>query len=164
MAPLATTTAFADSVQYPLEHHGKRCPRNDLGFWASQAESFRKINSDLVLIWEGKARNPGTDKRCPDADYVCIATQRVAQSGTHLIHSCGLSSATRFPRRCCDTVTAWCRFTARRDFMPSSSFGTIRGHAANGGSAGTTVAFSTRGAGSCWGWRFSHQLRSLGQA
>src|SRR5271169_2663714 len=35
-----------------------------------------------------------------------------------------LSWATRFPRRCCDTVTALCRFTAHVDFMPSSSFRT----------------------------------------
>src|SRR5260370_34676148 len=35
-----------------------------------------------------------------------------------------LSWATRFPRRCCDTVTALCRFTAHVDFIPSSSFRT----------------------------------------
>src|SRR5208337_1351964 len=35
-----------------------------------------------------------------------------------------LSWATRFPRRCCDTVTALCRFTAHGDFMPSSSLRT----------------------------------------
>src|SRR5271169_3809161 len=35
-----------------------------------------------------------------------------------------LSWATRFPRRCCDTVTALCRFTAHGDSMPSSSFRT----------------------------------------
>ena len=28
-----------------------------------------------------------------------------------------LSWATRFPRRCCDTVTALCGFTAHGDFM-----------------------------------------------
>lgn len=36
----------------------------------------------------------------------------------------GLSWATRFPKRCCDTVTALWRFTAQVDFMPSSSFRT----------------------------------------
>ena len=35
-----------------------------------------------------------------------------------------LSCATRFPRRCCDTVTALCRFTAHGLFIPSSSFST----------------------------------------
>src|SRR5271163_113104 len=35
-----------------------------------------------------------------------------------------LSWATRFPRRCCDTVTALCRFTAHGAFIPSSSFST----------------------------------------
>jgi hypothetical protein len=33
-----------------------------------------------------------------------------------------LSWATRFPRRCCDTVTALFRFTVHGDLMPSSSF------------------------------------------
>jgi len=36
----------------------------------------------------------------------------------------GLNWATRFPRRCCETVTALCRFTAHADFIPSSSFNT----------------------------------------
>ena len=35
-----------------------------------------------------------------------------------------LSCVTRLPNRCCETVTAWCRFTAQADFIPSSSVST----------------------------------------
>src|ERR1700692_1818337 len=41
-----------------------------------------------------------------------------------------VSWATRFPRRCCDTVTAWCRFTAHGPFIPSSSSRTTPWHTA----------------------------------
>jgi hypothetical protein len=35
-----------------------------------------------------------------------------------------LSWTTRLPNRCCEIVTALCKFTAHGDFMPSSSFKT----------------------------------------
>ncbi len=33
----------------------------------------------------------------------------------------GLIRATRLPKRCCEMVTALCKFTAHVDLMPSSS-------------------------------------------
>jgi len=74
-----------------------------------------------------------------------------------------LSWATRFPRRCCDTVTALCRFTAHGDFMPSSSFRTTSdGTPRIVEVTGATVTVD-RYAMPCCQHRHSTSLRSAGR-
>ena len=81
---------------------------------------LRIANTD-VEKGAGKSRDKNVH-----SNSVSSAPQGETQSGAHLIHSCGTKLGYSFPSRCCDTVTALCRFTVvlliQNDF---------RGHTAN---------------------------------
>ena len=61
----------------------------------------------------------GTDGTFPATSFESQPKEKRGAAHTLFIRA-ELSWATRFPGRCCDTVTTLCRFTAHGDFMPSS--------------------------------------------
>ena len=78
-----------------------------------------------VLYGNGRPREiRGKDGTLPTHCPESHPKQNRKAAHTSFIRA-GLSWATRFPNRCWDTVTAWCRFTAQGVFMPSSWFNTI---------------------------------------
>src|ERR1017187_3296711 len=70
-----------------------------------------------------KIREFGHRRNPPTNDFASQPREKSRAAHTSFMRA-ELSWATRFPRRCCDTVRALCRFTAHGAFIPSSSFRT----------------------------------------